>query len=73
DLRNLMKNTALGIHIGCIGGTWQALVFHLLGFRYNEVTGTFESDGFQDPGAEATRLKLNFRGKIHVLEKGHLK
>lgn len=33
DLQNLMRNTSLGIHLGCIGGTWQALVFHFLGLR----------------------------------------
>lgn len=31
DLRNLMKNTALGFHAACAGGTWQALIFHILG------------------------------------------
>ena len=33
DLENLMKNTALGIHAGCLGGSWQALIFHVLGIR----------------------------------------
>ncbi|MGK5083206.1 hypothetical protein WDW37_07850 [Bdellovibrionota bacterium FG-1] len=30
DLQNLMQNTSLGIHLGCMGGTWQALFFHFL-------------------------------------------
>lgn len=33
DLLNLMCNTSLGIHLGSIGGVWQALVFHMLGIR----------------------------------------
>jgi len=31
DLENLMGNTALGFHVGCAGGAWQALIFHFLG------------------------------------------
>jgi trehalose/maltose hydrolase-like predicted phosphorylase len=34
DLQNLMKNTALGIHIGAIGGSWQTLVLHMLKVPY---------------------------------------
>ena len=30
DLHNSMKNTSIGIHIGCMGGAWQALLFHIL-------------------------------------------
>ncbi len=33
DLNNSMRNTALGIHLGCMGGTWQSLVFHVLGIK----------------------------------------
>jgi len=36
DLSNLMKNTSLGIHAGCMGGTWQALFFHILGIRLGQ-------------------------------------
>jgi trehalose/maltose hydrolase-like predicted phosphorylase len=31
DLLDLMRNTALGIHLGNMAGTWQALMFHILG------------------------------------------
>jgi len=30
DLQDGMRNTALGIHLGNMGGTWQALRFHIL-------------------------------------------
>lgn len=30
DLMNKMGNSALGIHLGCIGGAWQALVLHAM-------------------------------------------
>lgn len=36
DLFNIMQNTALGIHAACMGGTWQALVFGILGVRVED-------------------------------------
>lgn len=36
DLHNLMNNTALGVHVGCMGGIWQSLVFHILGIKISE-------------------------------------
>ena len=36
DLHNTMSNSQLGIHAAALGGTWQALVFHLLGVRPSE-------------------------------------
>jgi trehalose/maltose hydrolase-like predicted phosphorylase len=36
DLDNLMHNTALGIHVGNIGASWQAIVLHYLGARWRE-------------------------------------
>ena len=39
DLHNTMSNSQLGIHAAALGGTWQALVFHLLGL-------TPDGDGF---------------------------
>jgi trehalose/maltose hydrolase-like predicted phosphorylase len=36
DLQNLMKNTPLGLHLGCMGVTWQALLFHFLGMEFKE-------------------------------------
>lgn len=69
DLMNLMKNTALGIHSGCIGGTWQALIFHMLGVTLSE--RGIELDQQQTPvlptGCGKMELKLYYRGKRHSL------
>ncbi|MBC7690532.1 MAG: hypothetical protein H7222_02085 [Methylotenera sp.] len=37
DLLDLMQNTALGVHLGCMGAAWQALVFHILKARAAEL------------------------------------
>lgn len=36
DLSNVMSNSALGVHPGCMGATWQALVFGFLGVRFTD-------------------------------------
>lgn len=36
DLSDVMSNSALGIHPGCMGATWQALVFGFLGVRFTD-------------------------------------
>lgn len=66
DLHNLMKNTALGFHAACAAGTWQALVFHILGLPSTEswehLPEVVERD-FPIPG-DTIRLKLMRGGKI---------
>jgi trehalose/maltose hydrolase-like predicted phosphorylase len=66
DLQNLMKNTALGFHAACAAGTWQALVFHILGISpYSEREWVFpKTDRLLPIKGEAIRLKLMRRGKI---------
>lgn len=68
DLQNRMNNTALGIHTGCSGGTWQALVFHLLGIRLTDA-GPVPSVGAWDslPCPEI-ELKLTYRGRRYPLK-----
>jgi HAD superfamily hydrolase (TIGR01509 family) len=69
DLSNNMGNAALGVHAACMGGTWRALVFGLLGVR-------FGPDGpVLTPGTEArvpgtwngVELRLQYRGRDYPL------
>ncbi|HAR43664.1 MAG TPA: hypothetical protein DCS07_13705 [Bdellovibrionales bacterium] len=64
DLMNLMKNTALGFHAACAGGTWQALIFHILGLQPGP-----EQNSQIDPIAlpvngRAVHLNLVRRGQV---------
>src|SRR6516225_4353739 len=69
DLTDAIGNSALGIHAGAMGGSWQALLFGFLGVR-------FEGDGpVIDPGAatrlppkwQSVALKLAYRGRVFPL------
>ncbi|MCM2322122.1 MAG: hypothetical protein NDJ90_02560 [Oligoflexia bacterium] len=65
DLLNLMKNTALGFHAACAGGTWQALVFHILGIEFQEDSlreGCIRPIALPVEGREV-RLRLHRRGQ----------
>lgn len=64
DLKNFMNNTSLGIHVGCMGATWQTLVFHLLGIRMGESGPILPDRVWQrlPRGCDAIRLNLKFRG-----------
>ena len=65
DVQNLMNNTALGIHAGCMGATWQALVFHLLGIEFKN--GAVATNGMSKSSlprfCQNARLKLFYRRK----------
>lgn len=70
DLSNVMGNSTLGVHPACMGATWQALVFHMLGVRFTD-------DGPVADRAAAQRLperwrsvaiELEWRGQAHRLE-----
>jgi trehalose/maltose hydrolase-like predicted phosphorylase len=65
DLENRMGNTALGFHVASAGGAWQALIFHLLGLRFEE--GRIERDSRLTPvlpdGCSAVRGRLVHRGR----------
>lgn len=54
DLSNVMGNSTLGVHPACMGATWQALVFDLLGVRCED------ADPAADAGAPG-RLPDNWR------------
>ncbi len=70
DLSNVMGNSTLGVHPACMGGTWQTLIFHMLGVR-------FDDDGPRtDPAAverlparwRSVALDLLWRGRSHRVE-----
>jgi trehalose/maltose hydrolase-like predicted phosphorylase len=67
DLHNLMKNTALGFHAACAAGTWQALVFHILGVPLSGNLMQFpqNSENILPVLGDAVRLNLVRQGKIY--------
>jgi trehalose/maltose hydrolase-like predicted phosphorylase len=75
DLFNLMENTSLGIHVACMGGAWQCLIFGLLGVRLTQ-------EGFQvGPDIEEKLPKswlpidlgLSLRGRAYRIQVGYKK
>ena len=66
DLSDVMANSGLGVHPACVGGTWQALVFGMLGVHFME-------DGIANPAAsqcypsqwESVMLRLTYRGHTY--------
>ena len=61
DLRNTMSNSQLGIHAAALGGTWQALVFHLLGVRPSKSGFVFDERAAGLIPAAWNGLKLNLK------------
>jgi alpha,alpha-trehalose phosphorylase len=55
DLSDTMSNSALGVHPACMGATWQALVFGILGVRFTE-------EGPAADAEAASRLPEKWRG-----------
>ncbi|NDD91364.1 glycoside hydrolase family 65 protein [bacterium] len=70
DLFNLMQNTSLGVHAACMGGSWQALVFGLMGVRLGDSGPRLDSHGARSIPKKwgALRCRILFRGKEHELE-----
>lgn len=70
DLLNLMQNSSLGVHAACMGGSWQALVFGLMGVRLTEQGPRIVEGGSHRIPREwgALSCKLMFRGREYVLE-----
>lgn len=68
DLSNQMGNSAAGVHAACMGGTWQALVFGLLGARLTDA-GILFSEGFGPlpEGWSSVELELAWRGGRHAV------
>lgn len=70
DLSNVMTNSALGVHPACMGATWQALVFGLLGVRFTDDGPTCAPDAFErlPETWRSVALKLLWRGRSHPVE-----
>jgi alpha,alpha-trehalose phosphorylase len=70
DLSNVMDNSALGVHAAAMGGTWQALVFGLLGMRFTEDGPRADPRAAARLPAEWARVELSlaYRGRSYRLE-----
>jgi alpha,alpha-trehalose phosphorylase len=70
DLSNAMDNSMLGVHPAAMGGTWQALVFGLLGVRFNEVGPQADARAAQrlPAGWDRVELTLAYRGRMHAVK-----
>ena len=70
DLSDAMGNSALGVHPACMGGTWQALVFHILGLQFVDGRAVVdpEAPGRLPEGWRAVALNLLWRGRSHRVE-----
>jgi trehalose/maltose hydrolase-like predicted phosphorylase len=69
DLEDTMSNTAVGIHAGAMGGTWQALVFHILGVHFTDDGPRVRNENLSQE-LKNMKLKLQFRGKCYSIEQG---
>ncbi|MBK4737626.1 HAD family hydrolase [Noviherbaspirillum pedocola] len=69
DLSNAMNNSMLGMHLGAMGATWQALVFGLLGVRFRDAgpTSAQNTASHLMPGWDSVALRLCWRGRWHAL------
>lgn len=69
DLSNAMNNSMLGVHAAAMGGTWQALVFGLLGIRFNHGEPQVGlCAGERLPGGwDSVQLTLAYRGRTHAV------
>ncbi|HEV7135349.1 MAG TPA: hypothetical protein VGN43_01845, partial [Steroidobacteraceae bacterium] len=66
DLSNQMGNSASGVHAACMGGTWQALVFGLLGMRLTDGEVTVPDPARQLPeGWSSVEMELAWGGRRH--------
>jgi alpha,alpha-trehalose phosphorylase len=70
DLSNAMDNSTLGVHPAAMGGTWQALVFGLLGVRFNEAGPQVDARAAQrlPAGWDRVELTLAYRGRAHAVK-----
>lgn len=67
DLSNTMGNNALGVHAACMAGTWQALLFGLLGVRVGPdgpALGERTAECLP-PSWNAVELSLKYRGRTY--------
>lgn len=70
DLSNTMDNSMLGVHAAAMGGTWQALVFGLLGVRFTDAGPQVDARAAEKlPSAwQGVELRLAYRGRSHALK-----
>jgi alpha,alpha-trehalose phosphorylase len=70
DLSNVMGNSTLGVHLACMGGTWQALVFGFLGVRFADTGPAANPEaGARLPEKwRSVSLELLWRGRVHAVE-----
>jgi len=68
DLSNRMGNSAAGVHAACMGGTWQALVFGLLGVRWTDAGVIVPDEAALLPdGWSSVEMELAWRGTRHTV------
>ena len=69
DLLNAMANTELGIHAAALGGTWQALVFHILQIQFEQKSheSTFNALGALPNDWLSVELRLIYREKSYTI------
>ncbi|MGH8326601.1 MAG: glycoside hydrolase family 65, partial [Steroidobacteraceae bacterium] len=68
DLSNKMGNSAAGVHAACMGGTWQALVFGLLGARLTDAGILVPDKSARLPqGWSSVEIELAWRGRRHAV------
>ena len=69
DLSNRMGNSASGVHAACMGGTWQALVFGLLGVRLTDAGIIVPDVSARLPeGWSSVEIELAWRGRRHAVQ-----
>ena len=66
DLHNTMSNSQLGVHAAALGGTWQALVFHLLGLSATESGFRFNRAALRSVPKEWNGLKMKLKYRNHT-------
>ena len=63
-----MGNSAAGVHAACMGGTWQALVFGLLGVRWTDAGVIVPDEAALLPdGWSSVEMELAWRGTRHTV------
>ncbi|OGB26909.1 MAG: hypothetical protein A3I66_20945 [Burkholderiales bacterium RIFCSPLOWO2_02_FULL_57_36] len=69
DLSDGMDNSMLGVHPAAMGGTWQALVFGLLGMRFNEAGPQPDARAAErlPAGWDCVEMALVYRGGLHAV------
>ena len=63
DLANNMGNAAAGVHIGALGGLWQAVVFGFAGLNLNQDDPTY--DPRLPAGWQRLSMRFHHRGRWH--------